>query len=271
MGRPGQRVAGQCHDRQPPAPIGLFVGAQTLGQFVAVHLGHMAIGDQQAVALLGDHRDRLDAVAGDIDGVAEPAHQILHDDLVGRIVLGDQDHRIGRQRLLGRDRLPFHPLGRRRLGRRREGHDASGLRRPGSHAFGDPGQAGAQTVAAQGPGQRAHIPVGHFLGQFLALSMRGDQHGDRRRGAAPGEDRREQGDDRGGHVAVDQQILEWPAVENGLAIGRERRLGRIQRHRIGAHEIEIARPDVALARFLGDRHDARLNAAAGRAFDIVDR
>ena len=71
--------------------VAALAAADRGGRRVAVHLRHLAVHEDQRVGAHGEHRERLAAVAGDLDGVAALGEHRLDHALVDGVVLDDQD------------------------------------------------------------------------------------------------------------------------------------------------------------------------------------
>ncbi len=91
-----------------PAAVAFLALADLAGQREPVHLGHVKISEQQAVAVLSllIERQRLDAVTGDLVGVPPLGQETPDHHLVGRIVFGDENESSAVAGLLERRRRP---------------------------------------------------------------------------------------------------------------------------------------------------------------------
>ena len=84
-----QGVGGDRDDGQAPARV--LLRADACGQRVAVHVGHVEVGQQQVVGAFAPARERLLAVLGQLAGQPEQT-ELAGDDLaVDVVVLGDED------------------------------------------------------------------------------------------------------------------------------------------------------------------------------------
>ena len=68
-----------------------FMPAHGLGKAVAVHAGHVQIGQQQRITSGAPEFQRLDAVFSNFSGVAEHLDLAQDDQLIDLVVLGDED------------------------------------------------------------------------------------------------------------------------------------------------------------------------------------
>ena len=96
-----QGVRRDGDDRRAPA-AGFFVGAHRGRQFKAVHVGHVAIGQQQGVVALTPGLERQLAVVRHLAGITEFGQLAADDLLVGHVVFGQQDQRAPGPRLVDR-------------------------------------------------------------------------------------------------------------------------------------------------------------------------
>ena len=120
-----------------------------MGELVAIHVWHMAVGQQQGVGLRAQRLDRRLAIARDLGCEAQRGELAKDNVLIDYVVFGHEDelsHRfclVDRGRLPGLDRevgLVVLNVGARAAGRHRDGADESGSAhriRVDIHRFGD--------------------------------------------------------------------------------------------------------------------------------------
>ena len=108
-----QRIRGAGDDRHARAPGLGFQLADAARQLVAVHVGHVAVGDDQAEAARLPHLQGLDAVVGGLGGVAQGSHLAQQQHAVDGVVVHQQHQRAVRLGLRGVGRDAAHGDGRR--------------------------------------------------------------------------------------------------------------------------------------------------------------
>ncbi|MNR07578.1 hypothetical protein D3C85_1237030 [compost metagenome] len=86
----GRYIRAERHDGQVPH-AGVGPCANPPGQFEAIHAGQVAIGDDQVVARLLQHLQRLRTVGDDIGHIPQLFQQIPDHDLIGKMVLHHED------------------------------------------------------------------------------------------------------------------------------------------------------------------------------------
>ena len=81
------RVGG--HGDDDDVAIGRLAAADLFGGLVAVHHGHLAIHENEVVAIGGDHVDGFFSVGGEFDGKAEALEHARGDELIDGVVFDE--------------------------------------------------------------------------------------------------------------------------------------------------------------------------------------
>ena len=98
-----QRIGGHSHNRRAPVAFG-FERAQTPGEFKAIHLWHIAIGQHQTKAALLPQAQSLPTIAGHPRHMTEQIELAQHHLLIDLVILDQQDQPAGTLGLLDRGR-----------------------------------------------------------------------------------------------------------------------------------------------------------------------
>ena len=99
---PFHRIGGHGHNAKRRQPLFSFALPNPSRGFVAVHLGHVAIHENNIIRNLLERSEHLQAVRDNVGGITKSAQLLQRDFLVYGIVLGHQN-----TQMLGWSRL-FH-------------------------------------------------------------------------------------------------------------------------------------------------------------------